>query len=85
MNSGVGAEALMQLKPVITTGGADYAAATVQVRNEEQLFLALNNLPEHPITPNMVKKFLWIYSKEHQVHCDDVQSIENRISSLLPK
>lgn len=83
VNSGSGAEALLHLKPVITTGDSDYSAATALVRTKEKLFEALNRLPELPVSQEEIKRFLWVYSKHYQVHPDDYASVTARVRELI--
>lgn len=84
VNSGVGAEALLQLKPVITTGRADYGAATVQVRNRTELLRVLNHGDWRAGTDLQIKKFLWYYTKRYMPHFTDTDAIMARVASILP-
>lgn len=83
VNSGVGAEALLHLKPVITTGGSDYGAATRVVKNREELRSALDELPKELVPTESVKRFLWAYTKRYQVHPQDTAAIEARVTELV--
>jgi capsule polysaccharide modification protein KpsS len=84
VNSGVGAEALVHLKPVITTGGSDYAAATTLVKTKEDLIAALNAIPDGCVDENEVKRFLWHYSKRYQIEPSrDPRSVSARVRELL--
>jgi UDP-N-acetylglucosamine 2-epimerase len=61
-NSGVGLEALMHVKPVITTGESDYSYAVfAKVKSEEELksILKQNNFT---VDKNKIMKFLYYYS-----------------------
>jgi hypothetical protein len=83
VNSGVGAEALMHLKPVITTGETDYAAATRAVRTREELEEALEGFGAPFFSDSEIKRFLWFYSRRYQVSADRPEDIAARISDLL--
>lgn len=83
VNSGVGAEALLQLRPVITTGRSDYAPATIKARTIEQLYLALEDLESKKVGAAEVRKFLWAYTKRYMVRFDDREAIRDRLGSLL--
>ena len=88
VNSGVAAEALLHLKPVITTGAADYSAGTWVAHNEEELAAALERLPRLPLTNLDLKKFLWFYSKRYQVsphRPNDVRLLLNRVITRLER
>src|SRR5690606_14705594 len=82
VNSGVGAEALLQLKPVITTGGSDYAAATAHARSVEELY-ALLDAGGPLLADEDIKKFLWTYTRNYMVRFDDEAALCARLSSLL--
>jgi|GEM_PF-2735920 len=47
INSGVGIEALLQLKPVITTGRSEYGEATLVAHDMDQLKAALRQVDQH--------------------------------------
>lgn len=83
VNSGAGAEALLHLKPVITTGDSDYAAATTLVKTKSDLIDALNRLPGLGVKEDDQKKFLWVYSKRYQVHPNDEEGAKARIRELV--
>jgi CDP-glycerol glycerophosphotransferase (TagB/SpsB family) len=83
VNSGVGAEALLQLKPVITTGASDYAAATRRVRTLEELYAALGGSGLPVANEEQVKQFLWFYTKKYMVHFADLTAIGERLRQVL--
>lgn len=83
VNSGAGAEALLYLKPVITTGDSDYAAATRLVSTEEELLEALETFIASPISEDKLKKFLWVFSKRYQLNPTDTTAIRSRLKALL--
>ncbi len=64
VNSGVGLEALLYLKPVITTGASDYGACTIEARTPDELKAALaeleQGLPAH-LEPDALKRWLHQY------------------------
>ena len=84
VNSGVGAEALLQLKPVITTGGSDYAAATNKARSVEELHRELDDLDQRKVDAREIRRLLWAYTKRYMVHWNDREAIRQRIQDLLP-
>ncbi len=83
VNSGVGAEALLQLKPVVTTGRSDYAAATRRVSTPEELYEVLGNRAWSSASEDEIRKFLWFYTKRYMVRYDDVPAIGERLRELL--
>lgn len=83
VNSGVGAEALLQLKPVITTGGSDYAAATARARSVDELYALLDAGAGPFLADDDIKKFLWTYTRNYMVRFDDESALRARISNLL--
>lgn len=83
VNSGVGAEALLQLKPVVTTGGSDYAAATKRVRTESELYAVLDGRNWSCASDGEIRKFLWYYTKKYMVYYDDASAIGDRLRELL--
>lgn len=84
VNSGVGAEALLQLKPVVTTGASDYAAATRRVRTVDELREVLDSESWTSATDEQIKKFIWFYTKRYMVRYDDGTALRERLSELLP-
>lgn len=83
VNSGVGAEALLQLKPVVTTGGSDYAAATRRVRTVEELHAVLDAGDWTVAGEGQLKQFLWFYTKQYMVHFRDLPAINARLRQVL--
>ena len=83
VNSGVGAESLLQLKPVITTGGADYGAATCQVRTPAELEAALETFGQPYLADDDIKRFMWFYARRYQVAGDRPDDMTARIGELL--
>ncbi|KQY13414.1 hypothetical protein ASD31_14745 [Rhizobium sp. Root482] len=82
VNSGVGAEALIHLKPVITTGDSDYAAATTLTRNEAELAEALSRIGTPLTSSEDIKRFLWTFTKRYQVHEADRDATFARFGEL---
>ena len=87
VNSGVGIEALIHLKPVITLGKSDYALATNEAKTAEDLIDTIERINLRPRTPNeeFTKKFLAYFFKEHAVHVEDYSNISERLTKILPK
>jgi hypothetical protein len=85
VNSGVGAEALLHAKPVITTGSADYSAATRIARNRAELDAALEHVSELPLELIDLKRFLWFYTKRYQVSADSPEDIRAVVAQTVSK
>lgn len=83
VNSGVGAEALLHLKPVITTGASDYAVATSRVSSVDELVALLDGDAWRVVDREKIKKFLWIYTKRYMVECADTAALSVRLGALL--
>lgn len=83
VNSGVGAEALLHLKPVITTGGSDYAPATRRVRTVQELVSVLDDRAWRAVGEDDIKKFLFFYTKRYMVEFSDREALSLRLRSLL--
>lgn len=58
VNSGVGFEALLQGRKVITIGASEYALATRRARTIDQLIPAIQAAP---VPMDQVKRFVWFY------------------------
>jgi capsule polysaccharide modification protein KpsS len=82
INSGVGIETLLHLKPVITIGDSDYALATKPARNKIELANQLNSDLSN-IDLNFIKKFLYYFFKNHVCHVDDKYTIKKRLSKII--
>ena len=82
VNSGVGLEALLYGKRVITTGAAEYAYATNVVKNSNELLDALTSL-DNPVDLFKIKSFIHYYIKEFCVHYTDRKGIVDKINKLL--
>ncbi|GAB5459465.1 MAG: hypothetical protein Hens3KO_24950 [Henriciella sp.] len=66
-NSGVGFEALLYLKPVITTAQSDFRQVVRECDTEAKLRAALSDLDESPFgyaSPDLIKRFLYIYLRQ---------------------
>jgi capsule polysaccharide modification protein KpsS len=74
VNSGVGAEALLHRKPVITTGGADYMAATLNVDDPEKLNAILSQRQLDVVEPS-IEKFVSAYTQKYMVEVGDATSL----------
>src|SRR5690606_39182025 len=83
VNSGVGAEALLQLTPVVTTGRSDYAAATRRVRTVEELRAVLDAGDWTVASEGQLKQFLWFYTKQYMVHFRDLPAIGAHLRQVL--
>lgn len=69
VNSSVGFEALLHLKPVLTLGKSDYCWATTSIKEGEDLLCCLSSPPA--VDPMKIKKFLYRYLKEDCVYADN--------------
>lgn len=83
VNSGVGAEALVQLKPVVTTGRSDYAPATHRVGTIGELHALLDEKPGLPADEGTIRKFLWYYTNRYSVPSSDAPALRSRLHELL--
>lgn len=83
VNSGVGAEALLHLKPVVTTGGSDYAPATTRVRSTAELLQVLQEQRWRSASEADIKKFLYFYTTRYMVRYDDIESLSTRLRHLF--
>lgn len=83
-NSGVGFEALMHHKPVITCGRSDYNSATIEVRNINELNVALQKINQKSFLVNklMVNSFLEDYCNKY---CITEENKINLFSKLNEK
>lgn len=81
VNSGVGIEALMHLKPVISVGDSDYKVATYYAENEAEL-KALIERPYLKANKRFITKFLYYFFKEHVCEITDELAISKKIRAL---
>lgn len=82
VNSGVGAEALLHLKPVITTGRSEYAQATITAKTESDLLQIIENKAWEAVDPTEIKKFLYQYTTNYLVESDNFESISRRLKHI---
>lgn len=82
VNSGVGMEAILHLKPVITVGMCDYNFVTETARNESDLRRLVNNFNPKPDS-NKMKAFIYYFFHKHACHVHDHEEISLRVSELL--
>lgn len=84
INSGVGFESLLHLKPVVTFGKSDYMSMTRNVKDlaeiEKETFYSLN---EERISD--IKKFLYYYINKTSVFLDDEKKLEKILSKYFLK
>lgn len=81
VNSGVGFEALLYDKPVITLGASEYGVATTQCRSVPELLSAINSPPA--VDLNMTRRFVWLYLNK-SVRPDDPKKVVEWIMSQSP-
>lgn len=84
VNSGVGFEALLYGKKVITTGRSDYQYACELAANPQQLEQLLASVSE-PVDIDKIKRFLWYYFNHYAFSIDDVNQIRSRILGSIKK
>ncbi|RJQ51596.1 MAG: glycosyltransferase [Nitrospiraceae bacterium] len=78
VNSGVGMEALLHLKPVITCGHSDYHWVTHVMKNPEELFrlpTVINTFCEHD--REKIRKFVVYFFKKYLIELNNIHSFEN--------
>jgi capsule polysaccharide export protein KpsC/LpsZ len=82
INSGVGFEALLHLKPVITFGKSDYMSMSKNIDNLDKIkkepFYYLNKSSK-----KQIKKFICFYIKKRSLFLDDEKGIENFIYKII--
>jgi CDP-glycerol glycerophosphotransferase (TagB/SpsB family) len=81
VNSGVGFEALLYGKRVITTGRSDYSTATVLASTESELQSALNDLGR-PVDVLQIKRFMHYYCSQYLFSFSDAAAITARIEMI---
>lgn len=82
INSGVGFESLIAGKPVFVASQVDYHYLTFDVRtisNEDELI----QLIKHPVDIEKYSKFLFYFTKNYLIQCDDVASLSHHLQSFL--
>jgi len=82
VNSGVGFEALLHHKPVITCGRSDYAAVTYNAKTPTELTMALQKISDlqNPTSPHEINHFLYAYLNDH---CWTEETLNNSVLSTL--
>lgn len=81
VNSSVGFEALLHLKPVLTLGKSDYCWATAAIRSGDDLLHYLKNPPAADVVT--IKRFLYSYLNEACVAADDDDAISGVVRARL--
>lgn len=80
VNSGVGFESLLHMKPVFTAGKTDYEWVTNNIYNIRDI----ENIPDRLcVNRGRVMKFLYYFLDKYNVRYDDMDSIQDRISNLV--
>lgn len=82
LNSGVGFEALLHLKPVICLGRSDYALAGWEAKTMEALDTALGQItPGRPVP--FLKRFLYLALNKYQVDLNaDISSKQHALRAI---
>lgn len=83
INSGVGFEALLHNKPVITFGKSDYHTVTYNCDKKEMINnnLILNCIKNH--NPNNTIKFLYYYLNDYCIYYNNINLLKTRIENIL--
>lgn len=82
INSGVGFEALLHLKPVVTFGKSDYMSVTKHITN-------LNEIEKNPCyflddeQRDKIKLFLYYFINEKCVSIDNKKDIKRKITAFI--
>lgn len=85
INSGVGFEALLHLKPVVTFGSVEYEHLTHSIKTESELHQLLKN-PIKKLSllkKQNIKKFLYFYIKYKLIDISNKSEIQNFIKKTL--
>ena len=75
VNSGVGAEALLHKKMVVTTGASDYGQATTRVRTYSELRRVILSRNEDANTA-LLERFISAYTRNYMVRFGDDRSLQ---------
>jgi hypothetical protein len=82
INSGVGFEALLHLKPVVTFGKSDYISMTKNIKDlkdiKKEPFYHLSETDK-----KIIKKFLYYYITEKCLFLDDTKKLEKFINIFI--
>lgn len=81
VNSGVGFEALLHERRVITVGASEYALATDRVRTPDALLEAVDRISE-PVDLDRVKRLVWFYL-QGCVATDDAATLSQMIDRTI--
>lgn len=82
INSGVGFEALMHLKPVVTFGKSDYMHITRNIKNLEEI----ESEPLYVLSKKdieKIKQFLYYYVNEKSIDLSNKKDIRNKIQTFI--
>lgn len=82
VNSGVGFEALLYGKKVILSGKSDYAFATENCKNKEQLLTAIQNINQ-PVDLARIKSFLHFYMTQYVFNFQSREDLEQKILRIF--
>lgn len=83
VNSGVGFESILHLKPVITTGKCDYSSATLRTSSLLELKTALDTFKNLDINNAYKIKFLYYYFSNHLFNKNDSIKLKERLNNFL--
>lgn len=82
INSGVGFESLLHLKPVVTFGKSDYMSMTKNITSLD----AIEKNPLYRLTKEIkskIKSFVYYYATEKSIFIDDEKQIEKFIDTII--
>jgi hypothetical protein len=82
VNSGVGSESILYLKPIYLFGEADYNCVAYRISSYEDFVQA--TLQKRPrLSPKDMKRFLYYYRNVYQINVDDPDRLRQRIVDVL--
>lgn len=82
INSGVGLEALLHLKPVVTAGHCDYHWATYAVQDASGIE-AIEDIASLKLSPQETKKFLYYFLNEVLVDIRNPERVRQKINTAI--
>lgn len=82
VNSGVGIEALLHMRPVVSFGASDYRAATLSARSLDEL-RQIVSVGEFTIDSEFLVKFLYYFFNEHVVDIVRKDRIREILDTIL--
>ena len=78
VNSSVGSEAALHLKPIYTFGGAEYAPIAHNICNEAE-FVAKTSPIRLPVSEDMLKRFVYFYRNDFLFNVNEFDRLQNAV------